>query len=252
MATKKPAAPRVNKVWDTKPGAKPAARKINSWSFSRWNLWRGCPARYEFNVIKRLPDPQNDAMRRGIDVGERTAAYLTKASNKIPKEIDPSLHEAYKFLRSQRSLFVEQEWGFRQNWEPVDYRDWDNCWLRIKVDVGYLDAKENVLHITDNKTGQWKADRAAEYQEQLSLYAAAAICKFPRVDHVTTMLAYTDSGLVYPPGGKVYTAAEARELQKEWSARGKKLLDAKSFKATPGNHCRWCPYSKSKGGPCKF
>ncbi len=227
-------------------------KKFTAWSFSRFAQHRKCPAQAKYKHLDKLPEPQHPAAARGEDIGKRTEAYLKKQTAKMPVEIT-SLKAEFQMLRKQKGLFVEEMWGFDKNWSPVAWNDWNNCWLRVKIDVGFNDIKLNQLDIRDNKSGKYKPEDNDSYMEQLSLYAAAGVAQFPATNRAIVSLQYTDHGIIFPTkGALVYTAKQAKALQKDWTRKAQPMLNDTRFAPRPGDHCRWCPYSKSKGGPCRY
>lgn len=228
---------------------------FTAWSFTRYNDWRTCPLFAKLKHLDKLPTPKSPAMERGAMIAKASEDYLLKRTSRLIPELQ-SFKAEYQFYRKQKNLVVEENWGFDANWNPVAWDDWNNCKLRVKIDVGYLDLKDNELHIRDGKSGKFREEKNEEYMLQLELYTAAGIAMYPDVKYVIPRLNYTDLGITYPDGTKVpdvvYTADEARALQKTWDRRVKPLFAEKRFAPRPGNGCRWCPFSKAKGGPCKF
>lgn len=228
------------------------ATRFTSWSFSRYADYRKCPLRAKLKHLDKIPEPQNPAAARGQDIGERLDKYLKRQTPTLPVECKP-LKAEYAFLRKQKNNFVEEMWGFNQDWEVVPWNDWNNCWLRVKVDVGYQDLKENILHVIDNKTGKYKPEEQSAYTEQLELYTVAGIVMFPTANEVHTRLYYSDHGIQHPiEGPMIYSAKDAVKLRKTWTKRVQPMFNDTRFAPLPGRHCSWCPYSKNKGGQCKY
>lgn len=238
------------------PKASAAKPKVmTSWSFTRWSDHDKCPLFAKLKHLDKVPEPKSDAMLRGAAVAKASEDYLLGKTKKLIPELQTFTDE-YKFYKSQKNLMVEENWGFSRSWEPVDYFDWNNCALRVKIDIAYLDIVDNELHIRDGKTGKFREEDNAKYMLQLDLYTAAGIAKYPKVKWVVPRLNYTDLGITFPDGDKypdiVYSAEEARQKQKEWDKRIIPMFKDTRFPPRPGNHCRWCPFSKAKGGTCKF
>lgn len=228
------------------------AKRIKSWSFTRFNDWNRCPAYAKFKHLDKIPEPKNDAMKRGAAIAEASEDYLLKRTNRLAKELQ-TFKDHYKFYRAQPSLVAEESWGFDVNWNPVPWDDWNNCVLRVKVDIGYAFLEDNSFNVRDGKSGKFNEYKNEEYKLQLDLYAAASIARYPDSKIVTAQLLYTDLGITYPDEEPiVYTAKEAIAAQKQWDKRVKPMFNDKTFAPRPGKYCSWCPFSKSKGGPCKF
>ena len=234
-----------------KPKAR-TAKTIKSWSFTRYSDWNRCPAFAKYKHLDKLPEPKSDAMLRGQKIAQASEDYLLKRTNRLAKEL-ATFKDHYKFFRAQPSLVAEENWGFDAQWNPVPWDDWNNCVLRVKIDIGYQWLEDNSFNVRDGKSGKFNEYKNAEYELQLDLYAAASIARYPDSKLVTSQLLYTDLGITYPDEEPtVYTAKEAKAAQKAWDKRVKPMFADKTFAPRPGKYCSWCPFSKSKGGPCKF
>lgn len=232
--------------------AKPASRQFKSWSFSRWNEYEQCPLRAKLKHIDKVPEgPKNPAAERGQDIALRTERYMAGAVSKMPPELAP-LAKDYQRVRKQPGLKVEMQYGFDRQWNPVPWDDWNNCWLRAKMDLHYSYNKGRGLFIIDNKTGKFRDDKNEEYMLQTELYAVTGAQQFPQVDEISVQLYYSDFGIKFPEQPKVYTSEEAQSLIPVWNTRTKAMFADSRFTPRPGDHCRWCPYSRNKSGHCKF
>lgn len=240
-----------------RPPAKKAAqiKTFKAWSFTRYNDHRMCPLFAKLKHLDKMPTPKSPAMERGAAIAQASEDFLRGRT----KKLHPDLHtfkDEYRFYVKQKNLIVEDNWGFDKNWNPVRWDDWNNCVLRVKIDVGYIDLKDNELHIRDGKSGKFRPEKNEEYMLQLELYSAAGIAMYPNVSRVIPRLNYTDLGITFPDGEKtpdvIYTAKEARALQTTWDKRVKPLLNDVRFPPKPGRHCGWCPFRASAGGPCKY
>lgn len=259
-------------------------KKFKSWSNSRWGDYARCPAYAHYKHIQKLPEPKHPAMARGIAVanmeedffkGKLKTLPVWPSKNKVESAdpgsakwtgnvaqakrdgiaIHPNLAPLFKAIKKASGLIVEENWGFDVNWEQVDYFDWDNCWLRVKVDVGWTvsKGKKLIVHLRDNKTGKYSEYQIEDYMRQLRIYAAAAATMYPDADEIHVGLHFTDLGIEYPEAGPlVITRAEALKFQKEWSKTVKPMFNDTRFDPTPNNKCKWCHYRKDNGGPCKF
>lgn len=223
---------------------------FTSWSFSRYNDWTRCPLFAKLKHLDKVPTQANPAMARGGDIATKGEKFLKGELRTLPVELKP-LGDEFKFLKKQKTRFVEEMWGFDTEWQPVAWNDWNRCWLRVKVDVGYVDGA--VVHIKDAKTGKLREEKNDEYLMQLDLYVAAGATQFPEARQFTAELLYTDLGVKFPDKKPLtVTRAEALRKQAEWNKRVKPMFNDRKFLPRPGYYCRWCDFSKSKGGPCKY
>lgn len=259
-------------------------KKFTSWSNSRWNDYAQCPARAHYKHIQKLPEPKSPHMDRGIEIAKigeqffkgeiktlpvwpkpgkvespihQDPALWPKWDGKVANAkknglaIHPNIVPLWKDAKKQPDLMVEENWGFRKDWSVTDYFDWNGCWLRIKVDVGW-GFHGTVVHLCDNKTGKFSEYEVEKYMEQLRLYAAGGAARFPHVEQFYVQLLFTDLGIVYPETPMLITRAEALKLQKKFSKQVQPMFNDTRFDPTPNSKCRWCHYRKENGGPCKF
>jgi len=238
------------------------AKKFTSWSFSRLGDYDrdsgGCPAKAKYKHLDKLPEPKGDALVRGSAIHELAEKYVMGEGRVVPKELK-MFAELFKKLRKAKketpdNVLVEQMWGFRKDWSACEWDDWTHCWLRIKIDITFVD--NNVVEVIDWKTGKFRPENNQEYLRQLDLYATGVLIKFAHVPDlvVRPKLVYLDHGIVHPPAEAPieYKHTDLKRLKKTWENRTKKMFADTTFKPEPGNGCRWCHFSKAKGGPCVY
>lgn len=268
-------------------GFKTKLRQFTSWSNSRWNDYALCPLRAHLKHIQKLPEPKSIYMDRGIQIARIEEAFFKGELKTLPiwpkagkvemsgdkedpstwpvwdgnlakaKKLGLAIHKAIAPLlvaaKKQKDMMCEENWGFDKNWKVVDYFDWKNCHLRIKVDVGWGAATGTICHLRDNKTGKYNDFDVEKYMEQLRLYAAGGAARFPHVQEFHVRLWFTDLGIEYPAEGPlVITRKEALTLQKKFTKMVQPMFNDTRFDPTPNRNCRFCHYRKSNGGPCKY
>jgi hypothetical protein len=91
-----------------------------------------------------------------------------------------------------------------------------------------------------------------KYEPQLELYAIAGMEHYPTAPRARTQLWFTDQGIVHEENEAGYTRAKLPALKKAWEKRIIPMMSDTKFSPRPGNYCRWCHFSKAKGGPCVF
>lgn len=222
--------------------------QITSWSFSRYETYTQCPAKAKYKFLLKLPDPGGPAMTRGTEIHSMADKFILGKTKKIPAELS-SLTKEYVELRklgTTGKVQVEQSWGFDSRWNPCSPTDWANCWLRVKLDASYMVVKANTLHVEDHKTGKIKPEPHAD---QLGLYGVTGLIVSPNVRAVQARLLYVDHGVTET---LVVERDQLKPGIKFWNQRVAPMLKDKRFAPRPGNYCSYCPYSKSKQGPCKF
>ena len=231
-------------------------KPITSWSYSRYALWKKCPAQFKYKHIDKIGPPvEAPAMLRGTEIHKEFQKYLEGAGRVAPKSLGDFGKEAQVIRelakKNPAAVVIEETWALRRDWSWTVYNDWSGCWLRIKLDAAHFDD-HNVVRVTDLKTGKFRPQDNADYALQLELYALGALLKWPDPKTVVRpRLAYVDVGVVHET--RAYTMLDTPALKKTWEARVKPMMADTSFKPTPSDFaCRYCDFSKSKGGPCKY
>lgn len=217
------------------------AKKITSWSYSRYACYKECPAKAKYKFIDRLFEPPAPAMERGNVIHKMAERYTKGEEKKLPEELKLFKDQFTELKKSKPR--VEETWAFTKSWAQTVWNDWQNCWLRIKTDASCVDG--TTLYVIDHKTGKLRDG----YDEQLSLYGVGGVLVHPHIKEVNTQMWFLDSGDVVE---KTYKATELKALQKDWDKKVQPMLNDTRFAPKPGNGCSWCAFSKSKGGPCKF
>lgn len=239
-------------------------KRLTSWSFSRYNLYKQCPLKCKLIHIDKLKEPPSPAMERGIKIHEMAEGYLkgTLPAKPFPEELRLFATEIQKLRKAfaKGGVVVEDNWAFTEAWKKTGWFDKD-CWARIKLDCAHSPTN-GVLVITDWKTGKFRPEKNEEYVEQLELYALAAFLMFDHVVQVRPRLVYLDEGTIYPAAksrggveGQLnhgFLRGEVPALLAKWEARVKPMLADEQFAPRPNRFCPWCAFSKAKGGPCQF
>jgi hypothetical protein len=284
MATRKANGLTFAKM-GTGKGSKPASgpEKVTYWSFSVYNAYKECPFTVKMSVLKKIKSPGSIHMDRGNDAhklcedyikGTITLAQLkTGAKNLALKplgaldDVLPELTRLRKLYAQRNKLAaramqptVEETWAFTKDWAITYVKDWNNCALRVKLDVGeFFEEKGRIIYVpTDWKTGRFYEEKNDEYIEQLELYALAVLVVYPHVDEVRPRLVYLDEGIVFPDPKTplAFTRDDLGPLKKLWEKRTRPLLNDTKLAPRPGNYCRRCFYRSSNaaegGGQCKY
>lgn len=232
-------------------------KQITSWSFSRYSDYKQCPAKAKYKHVDKLKEPPNDAMARGAAIHAKAEDYIKGKIRAMPVELK-LFADTFKFLKTQykksiNGMCVEDNWSFTKTWTETQWNDWVNCAVRIKLDCAHH-IDEDVMVISDWKTGKFRPEMNDEYIEQLELYALAALILHPHLKEVHPRLVYLDTGTIYPNPEEplVFTQKDVPKLKKTWEKRTKPMLNDKSFAPRPNDKCKWCHFSKSKNGPCKY
>lgn len=228
---------------------KPKTKILTATSFSRYKLHAECPQAARFKFIDKYPEPPpGPALVRGGFIHKGIQAYIEGRRPKLPEDDGTDygeLEATYAMLRKKKAA-CEIELAVNEDWEPVEWMASD-VWFRAKLDAALFTPKSKLLDLFDHKTGRQKP---ADHTEQLEQYVAVAPARWPDALGATAAMLYVDHGremtAVHPD-----LSIAAAVLRKKWAKRFQPLLRDRTWRATPGDHCTWCPFSGRKGGPCK-
>lgn len=211
------------------------------WGYSKLEIFEQCPQKFKFQFIDKLPQPGSPAMERGSKMHENIESYLNGWVPELIPECQ-SFQEAIDALRGEQ-FQAEQAIGLDKDWNKLP--DWfhKDTWIRAKADAMY--TKNNSLVVIDFKSGKYRIPST----DQIELYAIVGGALYPEVKKVTAEYWFLDTGEVYP---RVYTQAELLALRKKFEKRVAPMYVNTNWAPRPSMECRWCPYSKTKGGKCKY
>lgn len=226
---------------------------ITAWSYSRLSTYQKCPRQARYKFVDKLPEPEHEALVRGKTAHSLMAKLIT--DGEAACKLEPGEQELIELARPHRDLLAslhergaqaEQQVAFRQDWSPTDWFSRD-AWLRVIFDAVLLDEANARVTVYEHKTGK----RHADHEHQKSLYAVSAAALAPWADQIDVAFIYLDS----PPASSImlapYDRPSANAFRPIWEERARPMLTDTEFRPKPGAHCRWCPFSKTKGGPCE-
>lgn len=210
---------------------------MTSWSLSKLGTFEKCPAKYKYRYLDKLVDPPGPSAARGTAIHATVEQYmLTKAP--LPEEF--SHYTSFLDNVVAAGGLPEVKLAVDEEWQPTDF---SSGWLRAVLDA--LIIQENSAILYDWKTGKEYDD----HYDQKQLYALCVFSHYPEVQEVRSVHVYVDHG---KNTERTYHRSNVPAMQSQWNERARKLLTAESFYPNPNYGCRWCSYSRSKGGPCKF
>lgn len=209
------------------------------WSYSRLSMYRQCPAKVRYRYVENIPTPPSGpAAQRGVDTHAHVEAYIKGEMATLPSELEhyTTLLDNIKKAGGHAELKVAVD----KFWQKTD---WENGWL-----VGILDSavfQPKLLHVYDWKTGKLYDD----HEKQADLYAPLAASLSETYEEITIHFVYLDQGKT-----KTWTYDQSKvETIRSGLANEIARADADTdMIPMPSMACRWCPYSKQKGGPCPF
>lgn len=214
------------------------------WSFSKWETYFTCPAKYRFRYLDKLPEPQSKAAARGTDMHALAENYILGKHDDLSwlknKAIIPVLNDFRHHTNGDRHM--EYKLSFDVEWDQCGHKA-DNV-----ACVGVLDAvrvQDGVVHIAEWKSGKPKETHA----DQRKLYALFGLRRWLGVEEVRATTYYFDD--TSPAQRLVASAATAEDkLRALWNGRVETMQNDKIMAPKANDGCYWCAYSKKKGGPC--
>jgi len=156
----------------------------------------------------------------------------------------------------QGKVVLEDMWCFDKGWNAVGPKDFENIWVRIKLDaMVFLSPTEGV--VIDYKTGR-KYGNEIKHGQQCQIYQLAALLRYPELQLIHTELWYPD---VKELTRVTYTRKQGLRYLKGFNERGLEMTECTYFEPKPnGNSCMFCPYSGkefsnkwvNKSGDCEY
>ena len=224
-----------------------------AWSHSRLSVFEGCKYRFDLAYLQKIPEPERPlppgktehANDRGTRIHEAAERYI-----KGGVELIDELQKFKEEFEQAREMFAagkattEGEWAYTRNWEPVAWMSSD-VWCRIKCDL-VVHMTEADAVVVDFKSGKRRFNEL-KHAEQMQLYVLGALCKYPKIEKVTTELWYLDLDEI---SSMTYTREQGLRFLKNFERRGTLLTECEEFPPNPNVHtCRFCPFkAKELGG----
>jgi hypothetical protein len=211
------------------------------WGFSKLDTYRKCKAQFMFQYIKKLPSPGNAAMERGQVMHNDIEAYLQGWASELPPPLC-DWKDRFDELKSKK-FTAEQAIGLDKHWLPL--KDWfhKDTWLRAKMDAKFIE--EDLLTVIDFKSGKYRVPS----RDQIELYAIVGHALHPEAKRARAEFWFLDADDVF---SQDYHAEELLDLRKKYEQAAEAIYATQVWSESPSRDCKWCPYSKTRGGPCKY
>lgn len=206
-----------------------------SWSYSRYSTYKKCPAKYKFKYVDKLVEPQTFHTSRGLDYHAQIENYLRGNIEELMPEL--SFYKGFLDVLKQQKVLPELKLQVNENWEPVE----ENGWFTCIIDAVVIFPSHAIKY--DWKTGKIYDD----HMMQRELYALALFSHYP-LEHVQAIHTYLDSK---ENRMTTFHRDQVPHLREKWNERAK-TLDSGDYAPNPSYACRWCGFSRYKGGPCQF
>ncbi len=213
------------------------SKPIIAWSFSALSDFKNCPCKYWAIKIEKLVSDANAFNQRGDDYHKNFEHYVGKGT-----ALGPALERFKPVLDKLRyapgTNYLEHKMALTQNYQPCDFKDWNNAWVRAIAD--YLNINGTSGIGVDYKFGKYRND-----PEQNSLVAAVAFHNFPQLERIRTTYYYAMHDKFTPFVD--YTRADIPTIWNAFLPDVNKLAQAKiedKWPKTPNPLCRYCPVAQ--------
>lgn len=231
------------------------------WSFSQWENYNGCPARWKYKSVLKLPgSPPGPAAARGLQIHQTVEDYIAGRVDVAHQAVKPKYYPVLDQFRNHPNgeRHCEYKMSLTDDWQvagPFTSKA-ASCVMvldAVRVGDGHKGPYSTRTEPLIAHVGEWKSGKPKEtHGDQRKLYAIGALLRWHDIDevHVTTYY-LEDTG---PPQRlKVANTESARDkLKALWNGRTTQMQRDKICAPKPGMHCNWCDYAKKKGGPCVF
>jgi hypothetical protein len=228
---------------------------LTAWSYSRLSTYEKCALQAKLKYINKLPEPPSDALEKGSNAHDVLAQYLrgdlplVEQGGMVTPDDIPGWAHFGSLLNDLRALepLVEQQWGFNCSWDPVGWFGKDT-WFRSVLDAALVYG-DDTGDVIDFKTGKpYPQDTA----KQAELYAISMVRRYPALTHATVRFWYVDPQQKGAEAVYRFSRDQAEAAMPKWEKKAERMLTDEIMAPRPGEHCRFCPFAKAKGGPCKY
>ena len=175
---------------------------------------------------------------RGTDNHALIEAYLKGEVEILPSVL--SFYQAFLSGLKLYPIFPEHCISLNKEWKLTE---WKGAWFKAVLDLKLRDGTGAVVY--DWKTGKMYDD----HYDQKELYAIAVLSEDPEITRVRSVHVYLD---LNKHTERTYERSDLVGRRQGWEDRVRKMEADKEYIPNPSWKCRFCSFSKDKGGPCIF
>jgi hypothetical protein len=217
------------------------------WSFSQWETYNSCPAKWKFGSVMKLPrQPPGPAASRGLEVHASVEKYVvTGDAGDLHGAISARYIPVFNELRDHENgdMHLEKKLGFDVDWAISAPSS------KVTACIAILDA----VRFRDDGTVQvyeWKSGKPKDtHGDQRKLYALSSFIHWKATKAEVTTYYLEDTEV---PQKLSIAASGAEKLKALWDQRIAMMLRDEFCAPKPSYQCNWCDFSKKRGGPCRF
>jgi len=237
-----------------------------SWSLSALGTYEKCQLKARYKYVDRLPEIRGEAASRGVDFHKDIELFLTGERTSLPDNL--SYYNQWFTELKQYEIYPEKVITLNDRWEEVA-GDSPERWYKGVLDLlvlrrGEIIGPEKGIKRTELsiQSGQeteaiiydWKTGKIyPDHEDQRELYSLAVFSALPSVQSVRAIHVYVD---IRQLREQTFNRDEMHSMRKRWTDKANHFLSAlktpEHMIPNPGYLCRWCAFSRAKGGPCRF
>lgn len=221
--------------------AKPPFR----WSFSQWENYNGCPARWKFKSIMKIPGkPPGPAAARGLEIHASIEEFCKHGrGSDLHGAVKNKFLPVFEELRTHPNgeVYYEKKLAFDVEWSVCSPTQKEAACIAI-LDAVRIDGIGMVY--------EWKSGKPKDtHGDQRKLYAVATALHWGLPSVSVTTYYVEDTA---PPQKLTVSETGVQKLKALWDGRIKQMQEDQFCAPRPNIGCNWCDYARSKGGPCQF
>lgn len=214
------------------------------WSLTKLTTSEQCHAKYKFRYKDHLKSKPGGAAARGIDNHKTVELFVKGEIDGLPPDLD--FYQGFFTGLRATDKFPEHRVSLRRDLTVCEWDD-PEVWVQAVLDLKVL-CSPSIANVYDWKTGKIYDD----HDDQKELYALCVFAEHPEVREVRAIHVYLDLG---QNREKTFHRDQVPDMWARWRTRVsflERLDEGGIFVPNPGFMCRYCPFSRSQGGPCRF
>ncbi len=215
-----------------------------TWSLSALGTYEKCGFKYRLKYVEKIKEQRSDAANRGVDNHAIVEGFLKGEIPTLPENL--AFYSAFLTGLRQYEIYPEHKISLTRQWTPTTWGA-ENSWYRGVLDLKLIrrhDGGQSAV-VYDWKTGKIYPD----HDDQKSLYSLAVLSEQPSLLQVRAVHVYLDRN---EHREKTFHRDQVHDLRREWETRVQRIEQDPVYIPNPGWACRYCSFSRAKGGPCQF
>jgi CRISPR/Cas system-associated exonuclease Cas4 (RecB family) len=220
-------------------------KPMSHYSYSRLNLYSGCPRAYKCQYIEKRPQLPSEALDRGIAVHDAVAAYAKHClAEGVMTDVDflrswQGTDEVREILETfaDTHIFEPGAYTIEEMWKiQMEPHPW--TWWGV---IDLLKDEGELVRIEDRKTDhQLRSQTDINKDFQLRCYAWMAATKLPRAQEFQCAIDFVRYGVMRET---TYTRDDISAIEKQIIDQIQTIEADRKYQATPGSSCSYCSYT---------